>query len=333
MKTSRLAFAGTLTGLVLIGSAGLAWSQTTGDPVAPTTTTQPATAATPTSKLVSSFSSFAGSEENAASLVNGLRTGSAITLTGAGAGTGTGTGGTSGGTTGGTVGGETTTFTSPTKPMGYGNIRIAMSLAEAQLASQGVTNPTPTQLQGALMGTTTGTGADATTTQGILQMRASGMGWGQIANSMGFKLGPVMSGKQTFTEATTTAAGTTTGSATTARGKSGVTTAGGGSSGKGGVTTAAGGSGGKGGVTTAGGSSGKSGVTTAGGGGGNAYGHGKSSVVTAAGGVGGGGGAVASGLGHGNAGGASAGAVSAAGGSPGGGGGQGGGHGKGGGKP
>lgn len=304
MKTSRLAFAGTLTGLVLIGSAGFAAAQTTTPPPPTTTTTQPATAATPTGKLVSSFSSFAGSEENAASLVNGLRTGSAITLSGAG----TGTGGTSGGTTGGTTGGETATFTSPTKPMGYGNIRIAMSLAEAQLASQGVTNPTPTQLQGALMGTTTGTGADATTQQGILQMRASGMGWGKIANTMGFKLGPVMSGKQTFTAATattaTTAAGSTTGSAsgsaTTARGKSGVTTAG------------------------------KSGVTTAAGGSGNAYGHGKSSVVTAA---GGGGGAVASGLGHGNAGGASAGVVNAAGSASGGGGGQGGGHGKGGGKP
>lgn len=329
MKPSRLPLAAALTrafaGLALIGAAGLAAAQT--PPPPETTPPPPATAATPTSKLVSSFSSFAGSEENAASLVNGLRTGSAITLTGTSTGPG------------GTPVGETTTFTSPTKPMGYGNIRIAMSLAEAQLASQGVTNPTPTQLQGALMGTTTGTGADATTTQGILQMRASGQGWGQIANSMGFKLGPVMSGKQTFTEAvaagsTTTAGGTTAAGTTTARGKSGVTTAGGSSAGKGGVTTAGGSSPGKSGVTTAGGASaGKSGVTTAGGGGGgNAYGHSKSSVVTAAGSSGG---AVATGLGHGNAGGASAGAVSAAGGGVGNsaGGGQGGGHGKGGGKP
>ncbi|MFC5300833.1 hypothetical protein [Azospira restricta] len=312
MKHSLLPIARAVAGLALIGAAGLAAAQTPPPPPETTTSPAPATAATPTGKLVSTFSGFAGSEENAASLVNGLRTGSAITLTGSSTGTG------------GTTVGETTTFTSPTKPMGYGNIRIAMSLAEAQLASQGITNPTPTQLQGALMGTTTGTGADATTTQGILQMRASGMGWGQIANSMGFKLGPVMSGKQTFTEAvaagsTTTAAGTTAAGATSARGKSGVTTAGGSSAGKGGVTTAGGSSAGKGGVATAGG-------------GGNAYGHGKSSVVTAA---GGGGGGVASGLGHGNAGGASAGVVSAGGGAAGqgGGGGQGGGHGKGGGKP
>ncbi len=315
MNHPLLPIARAIAGLVLLGAAGVATAQTA-PPPATAPTTQPATAETPTGKLVSTFSGFAGSEENAASLVNGLRTGSAITLTG-GAGTG---------------GGETTTFTSPTRPMGYGNIRIAMSLAEAQLASQGVTNPTPTQLQGALMGTTTGTGADATTTQGILQMRASGMGWGQIANSMGFKLGPVMSGKQTFTEAvaagsTTTAAGTAAG-AGAARGKSGVTTAGGGGSNSGkGVTTAAGAS--AKGVATAAGASGK-GVTTAGGSGGNAYGHARSSVVTAG---GGGGGAVATGLGHGNAGGASAGVVSAAGQGGGNAGGQGGGHGKGGGKP
>jgi hypothetical protein len=62
--------------------------------------------------------------------------------------------------------------------MGYGNVNIALSLAEASLKQQGITNPTPEQLQGALMG--------------VLRQRANGKGWGQIANSMGFKLGEVV---------------------------------------------------------------------------------------------------------------------------------------------
>ena len=55
---------------------------------------------------------------------------------------------------------------------------IALSLAEASLKQQGITNPTSEQLQGALMG--------------VLKQRADGKGWGQIANSMGFKLGEVV---------------------------------------------------------------------------------------------------------------------------------------------
>lgn len=35
---------------------------------------------------------------------------------------------------------------------------------------------------------------ESVTLAGVLQMRAQGMGWGQIANSLGFKLGPVVSG-------------------------------------------------------------------------------------------------------------------------------------------
>lgn len=272
---------------LVLALAAPGWSPALADPV-------PATATVPSEKLVTNFSGFAGSTENSASLVHGLRTGSPITLTDPAV-----------------AGGPpptSTTFTSPTKPMGYGNIRIALSLAETQLASQGITNPTATELQGALMGTTTTGPGGTTTTDGILQMRASGMGWGQIANSMGYKLGPVMSGHQTFTptatggSSATTAAGisgngvvasggkaaagkgvvtgagnatapgqskgVTTGLGHASSGASGVTTAAGGKAG--GVTTAAGGK--AGGVTTAAGGK-AGGVTTAAGG--NAGGNGK----------------------------------------------------------
>lgn len=273
MKGSNHPFVRTFAALALACAASGTWSQTTtGTPPLPSgviqpvsTAPSPATASKPTEKLVSSFSDFSGSPANAASLVNGLRTGSAITLSGP---------------TGSSTVGEVLTFSAPTRPMGYGNIRISLSLAKAQLASQGITNPTPTELQGALMGTTiVGSNGSTTTTQGILQMRASGMGWGKIANTMGFKLGSVMSGKQTFPAATASTGGTTSalGSGPVGHGKSGITTAGGGSI--------------------------------------NAGGHGKSQVVTAAGSSGG---RMTTGLGQGHGAGVSAGVVSAAGGNAGG---------------
>jgi hypothetical protein len=124
--------------------------------------------------------------------------------------------------------------------MGYGNIRIALSLARTQLASQGITQPTPEQLQGALMGSSTGSAGSTTTSQGILQMRASGMGWGQIANSMGVKLGTVMSGK-TPTTTTTTAAGTVNAAgAKSTSSSAGITTAAGAQGKHSGTTTAEG---------------------------------------------------------------------------------------------
>src|SRR5712664_4224766 len=112
-----------------------------------------------TDQLVEKYTPLAGSEANASSLVSGLREDKQVNLSG-------------------------TTFTPPTRKMGDGNVNIALALAEAELKKQGISNPTPEQLKTALVG-------DATH-KGILQLRAEGMGWGQIANSLGFKLGDVM---------------------------------------------------------------------------------------------------------------------------------------------
>lgn len=116
---------------------------------------------TETNKLVSEFGALAGSTDNAKSLVSGLRGGSSVTLT---------------------LNGASSTFTSPTKPLGYGEIKIALSLAQESLAKQGITNPTPQQLQAALTGKS-----------GILTLRGEGKGWGVIADSLGVKLGKVVS--------------------------------------------------------------------------------------------------------------------------------------------
>ena len=146
-----------------------------------------------TSKIVDAFTEFAGSPENAVSLVAGLRSGGEITLTGAG---GTGTGGAdTGGRDAAGKGATTTTFTSPAGPLGNGETYIALALAKDQLAGYGVENPTPSQIAAALNGGTVSTSQlGDMQLQGVLQMRADGMGWGRIAQAQGTKLGWVMRG-------------------------------------------------------------------------------------------------------------------------------------------
>ena len=211
--------------------------------------------ATVTGKISSDFTTFAGSSSNSEALVTGLRNGTPITLTSTDA---------KGVTT-------STTFTPATGKMGYGNVYTSLALAKQQLAGMGITEPTAQQIQVALNGGTFTTASGQTTTMtGVLQMRADGMGWGQIAQSMGYKLGPVISGvksanAQITTQPTTKAGSTTTTTTTTTSSPSS----------KSGVVTGAG--------TPAG--------ATSGSGQGNAYGRG---IVTGA-------GTGASGYGHGNA--------------------------------
>jgi len=108
-------------------------------------------------QLAGEFSKFAGSDANSKSLVDGLRDGKQVTLS---------------------DGKTATTFTPPTGKMGNGNVKIALSLAQADLKKQGVTNPTPTQLKAELTK--------------ILQERADHKGWGVIAQERGFKVGDLM---------------------------------------------------------------------------------------------------------------------------------------------
>lgn len=144
-----------------------------------TSTTQEST------RLSSEFSTFAGSDANAQALVNGLRNGTAIVLDQVTQ------------NADGTSSTASTTIQPVTGKLGYGNVKIALSLAEASLAKAGITDPTAAEIAAALNGGSL-TLADGTTVdlQGVLAARASGEGWGQIANSMGFKLGDVMRSPQ-----------------------------------------------------------------------------------------------------------------------------------------
>ncbi|GAA0887441.1 hypothetical protein [Rhodanobacter soli] len=132
-------------------------------------------------RLSTEFAGFAGSETNSQALVTGLRDGTAITLDDVVK------------NADGTTTTTTTTFTPATGKMGYGNVKIALSLAEATLAKDGITDPTAAEMAAALNGGTLvladGTSIDL---NGVLAQRAAGEGWGQIAKADGFKLGDVM---------------------------------------------------------------------------------------------------------------------------------------------
>ena len=77
--------------------------------------------------------------------------------------------------------------------MGFGNVNIALTLAKATLAEQGIFRPTPQQIEAALNGgTITNRSGKQVMLTGILTQRASGLGWGKIAQANGFKLGELM---------------------------------------------------------------------------------------------------------------------------------------------
>ena len=160
------------------------------------------TEATSINKVSSEFSSFLGDDVTA--VVTGLRNGTPITLTTTDPSS---TPTDSSVTTAGTPLTTTTTINPPTGKMGLGNVRISLALAKVQLSHYNIDQPTSDQLSAALLGgsITTGSGITATTTQiqGILTMRSEGMGWGQIAHELGYKLGPIISGRQTIVATTT----------------------------------------------------------------------------------------------------------------------------------
>jgi len=129
-------------------------------------------------RLSGDFSAFAGSRGNARKLVAGLRRSRPVTLTSAR----------------GAVGRDAAIILPPTGPMSYGDIYTALALTRQRLAAQGISNPTPWQIQFALVGGTAigGNPPEARTTHGILQLRGKGESWAKIADDFGLKLGSVL---------------------------------------------------------------------------------------------------------------------------------------------
>jgi hypothetical protein len=136
--------------------------------------------------LIERYKTLAGSPENAKSLVNGLRSKSTVVLAGES-------------TTPEPcipfpgfpcpdvpAAGVTTTveFVPPTEAMGFGNVDVALALMEADIKSKKLLKIKPQHIKAALMGES----VEDVTFDGILKMRAAGMGWGEIAKSLGFEL-------------------------------------------------------------------------------------------------------------------------------------------------
>jgi hypothetical protein len=95
--------------------------------------------------------------------------------------------------------GPATHFVPPTRPMDDGNVRIALVLAREQLEQLGIGRPSPVHIKSVLAGggvakRAHGRVATPVLLPGVLQMRASGMGWQKIAGTMGVNLAQVMSG-------------------------------------------------------------------------------------------------------------------------------------------
>ena len=255
-----------------------------------TTPVPPAGQVLVANKVAAPFAGMAGSTDNAVALATALRTGTPANLTF--------------NSTSST--GETTQVTTavsiPTKPMGWGNVSHALALAQFSLLQAGIENPTAADLQAALDGGTV-TAADGKTVAlaGVLQQRAQGLGWGQIAKASGTTMGAVNRSVRAPTTTVASSSSTQTGAAAAAKstvpvggmqghGAKGITTASGTTANRGaaahgsnGLTTASGqlasdGSNGHAakGITTASGM-----LTSAGNGQGNVLGRG---VVTAGGG-------------------------------------------------
>jgi hypothetical protein len=175
MKAKFRLIPGILSIVVASGFASFASAAETDSSAA--TSTMSSTSSAPSgeskasTKTAETYSAFAGSRNNAESLATGLRQGSEISLTDPN-------------------GGTSTTFTPATKPMGYGNVDKAMALSSQQLATAGVAQPTAEQIKTSMMGgTITNDAGKSVELQGVLQMRADGMGWGKIAQELGVKPG------------------------------------------------------------------------------------------------------------------------------------------------
>ncbi len=116
------------------------------------------------------FEDLAGSPRNAWALVQGLRWGIAITLAGP------------------RPSSPRISFTPPGRPMGYGNVTKALTIARKEFIARGIAEPTPEQLEILLLGgpLRAGWGASARVihTPGILALRSVHLGWGQIAHAV-----------------------------------------------------------------------------------------------------------------------------------------------------
>jgi hypothetical protein len=130
----------------------------------------PASEATAASneRLVSEFGPLIGSREEAESLVATMRSGRATSTSGP------------------------ASLAPATGPLGYGEVRLALKLAQGALKQQGVTAPTQDQLSAALHGGRVQTPQGEQALVGVLPQRQLGAGWAALAEEYGLSAEDMM---------------------------------------------------------------------------------------------------------------------------------------------
>nr|WP_315496053.1 hypothetical protein [uncultured Rhodoferax sp.] len=117
-----------------------------------------------TERLVTEFGPWVGSPQDTERLVQSLQSGQALDPIGAASGV------------------------PATGALGYGETRLALKLAQATLAQEGVTQPSGAQIQAALHGGTVDTANGPKALPGVLPQRAQGVSWGAMAQSAGMSV-------------------------------------------------------------------------------------------------------------------------------------------------
>jgi hypothetical protein len=165
-----------------------------------------ADASVPKDRLVERYAELAGDEASAEALVTNLREGGEFTVTTTETRTVVDADGNPVLDANGNEQTETVTVTdtieNPNGPMGWGEVNITLAMAERLLESGEFDD-----LQTALTGSSvTDADGNTVTVDGLLQLRADGMGWGRIAQEYDFKLGAIM-GKAPMRDGATSSGG------------------------------------------------------------------------------------------------------------------------------
>lgn len=114
-----------------------------------------------TERLIAEFGGWVGNPHDADQLVTTLRSGRPTATEGA------------------------ASLPPATGPLGYGEVRLALKLAQGALAQQGVMHPDSAQLQAALHGGVLRTPQGEQTLDGVLPQKAQGAGWASMAERYG----------------------------------------------------------------------------------------------------------------------------------------------------
>ncbi|CAM8659676.1 hypothetical protein MCEMSEM18_00847 [Comamonadaceae bacterium] len=114
-----------------------------------------------TERLIAEFGSWIGNPHDADQVVTTLRSGRPTATEGA------------------------ASVAPATGPMGYGEVRLALKLAQGALAQQGVSYPNQDQLQAALHGGMLLTPQGEQAMDGVLPQKARGTGWAAMADRYG----------------------------------------------------------------------------------------------------------------------------------------------------